>query len=624
MSVRTQFQAGLLIRMLYSSLIDADRVDTADFEKPGDAMRRQYGNYKNWDVLIDRLEDRIKSFTNKPYKNKIDELRTQISDKCLERATDNPGVFTLTVPTGGGKTLASLRFALHHARKHNLDRIIFIIPFTSIIDQNAQVVREILESDQKDKGKIVLEHHSNLMPEIQSWKSKILTENWDAPIIYTTSIQLLETLFGSGTRGARRMHQLANAVIVFDEIQTLPIKTIHMFCNAVNYLTGHCHTSIVLCTATQPLLNQVSAERGCIAFTEKNEIMPNVQTLFADLKRVDVMDESKPGGWQNDEIALLAIKETSESGSCLIIVNTKKNAQLIYDACSKLGQYPVYHLSTSMCPSHRMEKLTEIRTRLGNEPLICVSTQLIEAGVDVDFGSVIRFLAGLDSIAQAAGRCNRNGLRPMGKVHVVNPAEESIDSLQDIKRGREVAERILHEINMKNSNFPVELINPATMDRYFQYYFFNRAGDMGYSVDVGRNDTLLNLLSINEKSVVEHSRINGKQPEIYFRQSFMEAAKVFKAIDAPTRGVVVPYGKEGMKLIADLFSAYAIERQFDLLRKAQRFTVNVFPNVLDKLQREGAVRQVKDMEVLVLDDQYYHKEFGLNTTRVKGMDLLNA
>jgi CRISPR-associated endonuclease/helicase Cas3 len=350
--------------------------------------------------------------------------------------------------------------------------------------------------------------------------------------------------------------------------------------------------------------------------------MPNIHSLFADLKRVEVIDESKPGGWHDEEIALLGIKETLVSGSCLIIVNTKKKARQIYQACSELGQFPVYHLSTNMCPAHRMEKLTEIRAKLGNEPLICVSTQLIEAGVDVDFGSVIRFLAGLDSIAQAAGRCNRNGQRSLGKVHMVNPTEESIDSLQDIKIGLEVTERILNELNPSNSNLPVDLINPATMDRYFQYYFFNRAGDMSYSVDVGRNDTLLNLLSINEKSVSEHSRIIGQQPDTYFRQSFMAAANAFNAIDAPTRGVVVPFGKEGQKLIAELSSAFAIERQFELVRKAQRFTVNVFPNVLDRLQKEGAVRQVKDIEVLVLDVQYYHREFGLSTNRVNEMDLL--
>jgi CRISPR-associated endonuclease/helicase Cas3 len=211
-----RFQAGLMIHMLYSCLIDADRIDTANFENPKYVSKRQNGEYISWELLIKRLEDKLSEFDDIPIKNKVNELRKLIADACFERASDNTGIFTLTVPTGGGKTLASLRFALHHAQKHKLDRIIFVIPFTSIIDQNAQVVRDILETETNEKERIVLEHHSNLMPEMQNWKNKILTESWDAPIIYTTSVQLLETLFGGGTRSARRMHQLANSVIVFD------------------------------------------------------------------------------------------------------------------------------------------------------------------------------------------------------------------------------------------------------------------------------------------------------------------------------------------------------------------------------------------------------------------------
>jgi CRISPR-associated endonuclease/helicase Cas3 len=416
---------------------------------------------------------------------------------------------------------------------------------------------------------------------------------------------------------------LANSVIVFDEIQTLPIKTVHMFCNAVNYLTNHCNSSVVLCTATQPLLNKVDENKGRINFNKTNEIMPDIETLFRDLKRVEVENKIKTQGWETDEIASLAIEQNNESGSCLVIVNTKKNAQAVYEVCSELVDYSVYHLSTSMCPAHRMEKLTEIREKLGKEPLICVSTQLIEAGVDVDFGSVIRFVAGLDSIAQAAGRCNRNGLREIGKVFVINPAKETIDSLVDIKEGKEVSERILREMKQVDSKIPNEVIHPITMDRYFQYYFYSRASEMSYPVDVGRDDSLLELLSTNSNSVGEYCRINDKQPDIYFRQSFKTAADAFKAIDAPTQGIVVPYGDNGKKIIADLFSQFAVEQQFVLLKKAQRYTVNVFPNVIKKLKDEGALCEVPGIEVLVLcDPRYYHTEFGLSTEIIKEYDQL--
>ncbi len=239
LSTVAQFQLGLLIRFLFSALIDADRQDTADSEKPKTARYRQQGKYRSWDILIERLENKYKTFETK---NRVDEIRKEVSAHCLDAAKRPKGLFTLTVPTGGGKTLSSLRFALHHAKHHEnkdgIDRIIYVIPFTTIIDQNAQVIRGILEPKEcpEDAGKIVLEHHSNIGADIQSWKEKLLTENWDAPVVYTTMVQLLEALFGAGTRGTRRMHQLAKAVIVFDEIQTLPIKCVHLFNNAVNFL----------------------------------------------------------------------------------------------------------------------------------------------------------------------------------------------------------------------------------------------------------------------------------------------------------------------------------------------------------------------------------------------------
>lgn len=435
-----RFKVGLLVRFLFSCLIDADRVDTADFEKPRAARHRLNGQYTEWPLLIERLEKHLEGFT---IRNPIDEVRRNISDHCRDGAIRDKGVYTLTVPTGGGKTLASLRFALHHAECHKMDRVIYVIPFTSIIDQNAKVVRDILEPTKDDRGRVVLEHHSNLTPEQQGWKEKMLTENWDSQVVFITSVQLLEALFGGGTRGARRMHQLANAVLIFDEIQTLPVNCVHLFCNAMNFLVEHCGSTVVLCTATQPLLNRVDQSKGALKFTKDDDLMPDVKGLFDDLKRVEVMNQRKPGGWTDEEIARLALDEVVQSGSCLVIVNTKKSAQALYRLCREAGGIQHFHLSTSMCPAHRKEILDKIRKLLDDEsPVLCVSTQLIEAGVDVDFGAVIRYTAGLDSIAQAAGRCNRNGKQKdtdgnpkAGRVHVVNPAVENVDRLKDIQCG---------------------------------------------------------------------------------------------------------------------------------------------------------------------------------------------
>ena len=625
-STVVQQQIGLLVRFLFSCLIDADRVDSADFESPKAAKLRAHGRYTEWSVLRDRLEEYLAGLkSSKP----IDDLRCDISSHCLNAASRDKGIYTLTVPTGGGKTLASLRFALHHAKEHKMDRVIYVIPFTSIIDQNADVVRKILEPEGTEQGSVVLEHHSNLTPEEQSWRGKILAENWDAPVIYTTSVQLLETLFGAGTRGARRMHQLANAVLIFDEIQTLPVNCVHLFNNAINFMVDQCGSTVVLCTATQPLLDQVESQKGALRIPAGNELMPDVKRLFDELKRVEVKNRHKPGGWSNEEIAALALEETRRAGSCLVIVNTKNAAQTLYRLCKEQGDIPLYHLSTSMCPAHRKVILGDIRERLANNlPTLCFSTQLIEAGVDVDFGAVIRFTAGLDSIAQAAGRCNRNGRPEMGHVHVINPKDEKLDMLQDIRIGRDKAERVLDEYEADPIKFGYDPIGLEAMKRYYTYYFFDRKNEMDYPVSartLGHDDTLLNLLSGNSIAASEYGNQTGQAPNIYLRQSFMAAAMAFKAIDAPTRGVIVQYGKAGQAIVAELCAAYLPDKEFDMLRRAQQFTVNVFPNVLERLTKASAVQEIqKGTGILYLDYRYYSDELGLSETPVRNMEALNA
>ena len=628
----TWFKVGLLTRFLFSTLIDADRIDTADFEKPGAARKRLMGTYAEWDALVDRLEAHLQAL---PTAHSVDPIRQSIADRCRERAAGDKGIYTLTVPTGGGKTLASLRFALHHAAKHGMDRVAYFIPFTSIIDQNADVVRDILEPSDSvvERGSVVLEHHSNVTPEVQTWKSKILSENWDAPIIFTTNVQFLETLFGFGTRSARRMHQLANSVLIFDEIQTLPISCVHLFNNAINFLVEHCRSTVVLCTATQPLLGEADESKGKLHVGDNSEIMPEVGKLFADLKRVEVMDRRKPGGWTHKEVACLALEEARQDNkeNCLVIVNTKLAAREIYDICradlDSEAELSVYYLTTNLCAAHRREKLREIRARLdAGESLACISTQLIEAGVDIDFRVVIRFLAGLDSIAQAAGRCNRHGRPEPGRVYVVNPCDENIGLLNDIKRGRDNAARVLGEYEEEPSNFDRDLLSPKALRQYFQYHFFERRGEMSYSVpaeSVGHDDTLLNLLSDNPNAVEEFRRCNSKAPNICLRQSFMAAAKAFKAINAPTRGVIVPYGEQGKNVINGLCAAFEPDKQFGLLREAQQYTVSVYPNELQRLREFGAVREVQEgTDILYLDARYYSQEIGLTFAPSEEMEVL--
>lgn len=624
----TQFKLGLLVRFLFSCLIDADRIDTADFEQPGAHRLRHQGQYPRWDELLCRLEAHLSNFADA---YAVDKLRREISMHCRDAAYRDQGLFTLTVPTGGGKTLASLRFALHHAKRHKLDRVIYVIPFTSIIDQNADVVRRILEpaSEEIEPGSIVLEHHSNLTPEKQTWRAKILSENWDAPIIYTTSVQLLETLFGAGTRGARRMHQLANSVIVFDEAQTVPLRCVHLFNNAINFLVEHCGSSVVLCTATQPLLNAVDAQKGAARFQAQDEIIPDVQRLFNSFKRVEVCPRHRAGGWTDNDIAALAADEIASSGSCLVIVNTRKAALTLYQACARRTDSAIFHLSTSMCPAHRRNVLARIRERLANgDPTLCISTQLIEAGVDIDFGAVIRHVAGLDSIAQAAGRCNRNGKRAVGRVHVINPVDDKIDRLVDIRAGRDVAARVLAEFEHNREDFDSDLLGPKAMARYFEYYFFRRANEMAYPVspDIAtRDDSLLNMLGENQLAVHDYMHDRKCTPPLHLRQAFMTSAEAFHAIDAPTQGIIVPYEVEGRELVVQLCSAFKPEAQFELLRRAQQFTVNIFPQIFDRLLRADAISEIgTDIGIYHLRPEYYSDEFGLCDSPSAPMETLYA
>jgi CRISPR-associated endonuclease/helicase Cas3 len=630
-SVETrEFMLGLMVRFLFSSLIDADRLSTANFENPVEACERYNGGYPEWKSLIQKLDRHITGFPNR---NRIDEIRTNISSACLASASREKGLYQLTVPTGGGKTLSSLRFALHHAAHHRMDRIVYVIPFTSIIDQNAAVVHSILEDPAEgvENGgrQVVLEHHSNLTPGKDTWQSKILAENWDAPVVFTTAVQFLEALFAGGTRGARRMHQLANAVIIFDEIQTIPIKAVHLFNNAINFLVSRqCGSTVVFCTATQPILDKVDIEKGAARLSPNPEMMSDVGGFFRDLRRVEVMDKRKSGGWTEDEVADCALQEMKNSGSVLVIVNTKSAAQEVFKRC-KNETKGVFHLSTNMCPAHRMDALMEIKRYLDptvSVPFICVSTQLIEAGVDVDFGSVIRYLAGLDSVAQAAGRCNRNGLRPIGRVFVINPAREDLSKLPDIRVAREKAERVLDEYRNDPTAFDCDLVGPKVMAQYYQYYFFDRAHEMAYPVShrvLGRNDSLLSLLSMNTLSVEEYKRTFRKAPPLSLRQSFKSAADLFSVIDAPTEGVIVPYREEGERIIADLCAASQIEKRYDLLKKAQGYSVNLFPYVFERLSDAGCIHEAQDGSgIFYLDQRYYSRDFGVSLEQLEQLKTL--
>jgi CRISPR-associated endonuclease/helicase Cas3 len=636
------FKYGLLARFLFSCLIDADRLNTADFEFPRNAEIRNYGKYCSWDVLIERLNAKIKEFENKPDKNEVDDLRNEVSEQCFNFSTKPKGIYQLTVPTGGGKTMASLRFALNHAKHHKLDRIFYVIPFTSIIDQNADELRKILE-DKDSSGKyldrVVLEHHSNLTPDEETKRQTLLSENWDAPIVFTTQVQFLETMFGSGTRSARRMHQLANSVIIFDEVQTIPVRCVHMFNVSLRFLVNNCGASVILCTATQPLLDKASwlekkidddSAHRFLNISSGQRIIQDEHKLFKKLQRVKVYDKrKKTDGWSENETADLVKKEVNDAGSVLIIVNKKDSARLLYETLKGKNTPDIYHLSTNMCPAHRLEVLYLIKDRIEKKlPVVCVSTQLIEAGVDIDFGTVIRYLAGLDSITQAAGRCNRNGRRKTGKVYIINPCNKSLDKLKDIKTGADNAERVLREYKKAPKTFDNDRIGLKAMKQFYTYYFYDRHQEMCYPVNskstIERDDNLFNLLSMNSVSCKQYEDLNHINYPLPLRHSFQSAAKAFHAIDSPTRGVIVPYGKAGERIVNDLCDAVMLEKQYKLLKTAQRFSVNLYPYEFEEMEKKQVIRPVQNgADIYYMNYQYYSNEFGWSKEIVTEMKSLN-
>ena len=647
-----EFYLGCLIRFLFSCLIDADRINSSDFEREAQKEVRRLAKKPDWQSAIDKLEAKLAGFENY---YPIDEIRRRISDDCLKRAADSQGIYTLTVPTGGGKTLASLRYALHHAQKHNLDRIIYIIPYTSIIDQNAEEVRKIycLDLKEDDNGefhscrecseceKWVLEHHSNLEPEKQSWQDKLLSENWGKPIVFTTMVQFLDAWFGGGTRGARHIHPMTNAVLIFDEIQTLPVKCVHLFCNVLNWLTTFGKSTAILCTATQPLLGESGLQnfpedkrgsitaRGLLRLPENAEIMgkhQDLDKLFEELSRVEIRFNEKAGGWNVDEAGAFLLEQFATTPSCLFIVNTKKWAQELYQYCQRQNVPPevLFHLSTNQCAAHRKAIFDTIKARLKNkEPVICISTQLIEAGVDISMACVIRALGGLDSIAQAAGRCNRHGEKEgKGQVWVLNLQEQDFTRiLPDIQAGKTHAERVFRDFAGQ------DILQPEAMKRYFEYYFYNRSNEMVYPInEKAKNDGLLHWLSDNcfnrgakFSGYLKNDILRNRDLYPLLMQSFKSAGRIFQVIDAPTHAVIVPYG-EGAELIAKLCGEWDPKEMYDAKKKAQRYSVNVFPNVWDKLQKENALYEtIEGSGIYYLNERYYNDEFGLSLDETSEM-----
>ncbi len=606
------FASGMLERYIFSCVIDADRYDTYIFME-GKKKQKEINKTDLWNHLSDILEDKLNSY---PKESKIDLLRNEVSLACKNFGRNNSGVYQLSVPTGGGKTLSSLRYALEHAKRFNKDRIFYIVPFTTIIDQNAKDIKDILGRDD-----IILEHHSNIMIDNEHEEYKLLTERWDSPIILTTMVQFLDTLFSGGTQSVRRMHNFANSIIIFDEIQALPIKTINMFNSAINFLSNICNATILLCTATQPLL---STTKMPIKLSDNADIITNIHDKFKEFKRVNLVDKRIIGGYSTDDLKDFVLDKMDRVKSLLIILNTKNSAKEIYNQLKKENsyllkekQYEIFHLSTNMCPSHRIKILENMKSKLGLGRVICVSTQLIEAGVNISFECVVRSLAGLDNIAQAAGRCNRHGENPSPRdVYIVNVKDENIIKLVDIKEAQECTRRVLDEFK------DTDLLSKEVMERYYQYYFHNRMKEMDYTLSKPNNDqTMYDLLSGNMEANNAFIGRNSYSSKLMLKQAFKTAGNNFHVIDQNTTSVIVPYQK-GKELITFINGNCTLKELKRYLKEAQHFSVNLFETDKRKLEEMDGIVRLKNGDVLALRDGFYSNEVGIEFDE-KPMEFCN-
>jgi CRISPR-associated endonuclease/helicase Cas3 len=567
---------SLWIRMLFSCLVDADRLNTERY------MDREKHKERSGYLTIPELRKCFNEFmetkTKKPqsvFDERLYYSRQKILEDCLKAAEMKGGVFSLSVPTGGGKTLSSMAFALKHAELYKKKRIIYVIPYTSIIEQNADVFRKVFGNDE------IVEHHSNLNEEELTLRSRLAAENWDASIIVTTSVQFFESLFTAKSSRSRKLHNIANSVIILDEAQLIPTEFLEPILETMRLLTEHYNVSFVFCTATQPIFEKqklFSAFPGLEEGTVR-EIIQDVPELYKKLERVSIEfpeDMSKTREWKD------LAKELSAIEQVLCVVSDRKSCRELFSLMPEGS----YHLSALMCAEHRSNIISEIKKRLDRKEVVrVISTQLVEAGVDIDFPVVYRALAGIDSIVQAAGRCNREGKLNIeskrGRVVVFKSPREIPPGI--LRKARETAESIILN-GVKN------LTDREVHAKYFAELYWK----------VSNLDTkgIINLLKPEFSSTYET------------RIAFKSASDSFKIIDdSKQRSIFVPYEEKGEELIELLKTGKAPERM--LLRKLQRYTVSIYTNQFLALQKRGSLIEVLP-EVFALNNKVeYNVKKGL-------------
>jgi CRISPR-associated endonuclease/helicase Cas3 len=581
---KAAFQLAFLGRMIFSCLIDADRRDTEAFC----ASHEGWTPDRHWPRLPEIIGDLRARFDMHMAEKQatapdsdVNRLRNEILVRVRASASQPAGLFTLTVPTGGGKTLASLAFALDHAKAHGLQRIVYAIPFTSVVDQTASVFRQVLGSD------VILEHHSAIEDESKersnrdepSGKSKLrlAMEDWAAPIVVTTNVQLFESLFAARPLRCRKLHNLARSVIILDEAQTIPLPYLRPCAAALDELARNFGASIVLCTATQPALDERHFKPGGLKL-EGRELAPDPQRLARELKRVHVAF-----GAEMDDDALVEALASQQQG--LVIVNSRGHALSLFQKVRNAGLPGAIHLTTRQYAAHRRIILADVRERLRQgEPCRLVATSLVEAGVDLDFPGVWRAEAGLDQIAQAAGRCNREGSRPL---------EDSIVTIfkaPDNPPPREIAQLSADFARMADKH--ADLLSPAAIEDYFREVYW-RKGD-----------------GLDAKDILRDFALSGAETSFAYRS----VAEKFRMIESGMEPVIVAREEEARGALEKL--RFEGTSPGGVARDLQNYIVQVPPRARLKLIATGHVRFENerlfgDQFAVLRTDSLYKEDVGL-------------
>lgn len=595
------FYIGFLARLILSAIIEADRSDTAQFMN-GYSEKTVKNISEIWINCIKNVEQKLSTM---PLDKPINKTRAQISALCAEAGNLESGIYRLNLPTGAGKTLTSLRYALHHALKHNKKRIIFTMPLLSIIEQNAGIIHDYIGNEE-----LILEHHSNIVETDENDeldKRELLVESWDVPIIITTMVQLLNTLFAGKTANIRRMQALCNSIIVIDEVQTVPDKMLSLFNLALNFLAKICNATIILCSATQPCFEKTmypldKSVKDLITLTKEQE------TVF---KRVRL--EYK-GEMDCEELANFAAGILEENNSLLLVCNTKNEAAVMFNLlCSKIKDVKAFHISAGMCTAHRKETIKEMQEALENkqQKVLCVSTQVIEAGVDVSFARVIRLLAGMDNIVQATGRENRNrefdGLAP---GYIVRLKGEFLKGLLEIEDAKNAAADLLVKYRNNPQIYDDDLMSAKAVNEYYKSLYENvKSGYHDFYIESVR-DSILNLMSCNGN--VDSEKI-PEYNKYFMHQALKTAGGLFTVFDESSIDIIVPYDR-GTEIIQEVFAVgdKDYEKLKSILKEAKLYTVSLFKYQKIKLEEQGALIFVPSAGVYILQDGYYDELTGLN------------